>query len=76
MDSLVTAIVVCVALACISLIVLEVVRSVVDARRVRRTGIGGTQDVTIWGLGITAIFLLAAVILSVIWLALRWSGRA
>jgi|LSQX01.1.fsa_nt_gb hypothetical protein len=75
MDSLVTAIVICVALACLSLILLEVARSVVDARRVKATGIGGTQDVTIWGLAITAVFLLAAVVLGAIWLALRWSGR-
>ena len=74
LDPLTAATVTCVALAAVTLIGLEVVRSVVDARRKRATGIGGTQDIAIWGLVLTGIFLTAAIVLGVICLVMRFTG--
>ena len=56
------------ALALIAtLIGIEVVRSIVHARRERRTGIGGTQDIAMWGTMIGLALLVATVVSGVGW---------
>jgi len=60
------------ALAALALVGLEGVRSVVDARRRRATGAGGTGDITFWGLVIAAAFEIGAVACLVGWLVKRW----
>lgn len=53
------------------IIITEIVRSVVDRRRVLRDGIGGTQDVAIWGCLVLAIFNLGALVCLILWLVTR-----
>lgn len=45
-----------------TLIATEVARSLIHRRRERRDGIGGTQDVAMIGVGISAIFALASIV--------------
>ena len=47
---------------------LEIIRSVVDRRRRERDGIGGTQDIAIWGMLIGWIFIFAALFSGAMWL--------
>lgn len=48
-------------------LVMEAIRSYVDARRVKETGIGGTGDIAMWGL---LILTIEAVVTSlVLWFA-------
>lgn len=54
-----------------SIIITEIVRSVVDRRRVLRDGIGGTQDVAIWGRLVLAIFNLGALVCLILWFVTR-----
>lgn len=51
-------------------VVIEVVRSVVHTRRERREGIGGTQDIAMWG---TFISLGCALLAAVCWGVWYWS---
>ena len=51
-----------------SVVVTEILRSVVDRRRVHREGIGGTQDIAICGCVVLAVCNLGAVICLVMWL--------
>jgi hypothetical protein len=44
-------------LAFVSMVVTEIAREIVDGRRVRRTGVGGTQDINLIGLGISVLLL-------------------
>ena len=44
-----------------TLIATEVARSLIHRHRERRDGIGGTQDVAMIGVGISAIFALASI---------------
>jgi hypothetical protein len=46
----------------LSLIVTERVRDIVDARRVRERGIGGTQDVALWGLLVALVLVIASLV--------------
>ncbi len=61
-----------VALALVTLIGMEVIRSVVDARRKQATGVGGTQDIAMWGITMAGVFLFAAIVLAVAGVAMRW----
>jgi len=45
----------------------EIVRSIVDRRRVRRDGLGGTQDILLTGLAIVVVLLIAAGVNSILW---------
>lgn len=54
-----------------TLIITEVIRSFVDHHRVRVYGCGGTQDIALWGLLVTGIFELGAVISGSLWLWYR-----
>ena len=63
-----TATVLFVALGILSLLVTEIVRSVVDRRRRERDGLGGTQDIAIFGMVIGWLCILGAIICGVGWL--------
>lgn len=52
----------------VDLIGLEIVRSVVDRRRKERDGMGGTQDIAIWGVMIGWLLIIAALISGSLWL--------
>jgi hypothetical protein len=43
-----------------ALVATEILREVVNRRRVREHGIGGTQDIAFWGMLVASAFLLAA----------------
>ena len=47
----------------------SVVRSVVHRHRERVYGIGGTQDIAMWGMLVAWAFLIAAMVTGVIWLS-------
>ena len=49
----------------------NVVRGIVDARRVRREGLGGTQDIVMWGIGINLMLLIGAAACWGVWLTNR-----
>ena len=51
--------------AVLALVVTEILRSVVHARRKRADGLGGTQDIAMWGTLICAAFLIAALLFAV-----------
>jgi len=55
-------------LAMMTWIATEVVRSVYDKKRVRETGIGGTQDIWLIGISCTLIWICLAVISGVVWI--------
>ena len=40
----------------------QVLRGVVDARRVRETGLGGTQDIAMWATGIGCLLTIATAV--------------
>ncbi len=63
-----TATVLFVALGIMSLLVTEIVRSIVDRRRRERDGLGGTQDIAICGMVIGWLCILGAIICGVGWL--------
>ena len=63
-----TASVLFVALGIMSLLVTEIVRSIVDRRRRERDGLGGTQDIAICGMVIGWLCILGAIICGVGWL--------
>ena len=46
----------------------EMVRSVVHRHRERVRGIGGTQDIMMWGMVVAWLFLIAAMVTGGIWL--------
>lgn len=54
-----------------TLIVTEVLRSVVHGIRQRRDGYGGTQDIAMWGTFVAWFFLIAAIACGVVWLFAR-----
>ena len=51
------------------LVAIEFIRSAVHRHRERRYGIGGTQDVAMWGTFITIALWFCAAACAVIWLA-------
>lgn len=67
LDPLAAAATICTALAAVRLVAIEVLRSIVNVRRRRATGVGGTGDITFWGLVITGVFLAGAVVTGVAW---------
>lgn len=52
----------------VDMIGLEIVRSIVDRRQKERDGLGGTQDIAIWGVLIGYVFIVAAFISGMFWL--------
>jgi len=72
LDPLATASVTFTALAWATMLGMELVRSAVDARRRRATGVGGTQDIVIGGLVITGILLAGALATGIAWAVARW----
>lgn len=60
-DPLLTAAAVFTALMAVALIGTEVLRAIVHARR-KRAGGGGTQDIAMWGVIVSAVFAAGAVI--------------
>jgi hypothetical protein len=58
---------VCVGLAILSPIVTEVVRSIVHRRRERRDGLGGTQDVALWGTAVGLAGFVGAALSALMW---------
>lgn len=70
-DPFLTAAAVFTALMAMALIGTEVLRAVVQARRERAgMGMAGTQDIALWGVIVSAVFAVGAVI-SLIALAVR-----
>ena len=51
------------ALLVASRIAIEFLRGRIDARRVRETGIGGTQDIGLWGMLVTLVLIVITVTL-------------
>jgi hypothetical protein len=60
-----------VAAAVLSVVLMEVLRSVVHARRKSKDGLGGTQDIAMWGTLIGYLLLLGAGICGLVWLFTR-----
>ena len=57
-----------VARGILSLVVTEVLRSIVDRKRRDRDGLGGTQDIAIWGMMIGWLCALSAIVCGAGWL--------
>lgn len=55
-------------LGILSLIITEILRSVVDRKRLERDGLGGTQDIAIGGMIVGWLFAIAAIICGLGWL--------
>ena len=54
--------------AIFEMISVEVLRSIVHRRRKRRDGLGGTQDIAMWGTLIGWVLIMAALVCAAIWL--------
>lgn len=63
-----TATVLFVALGILSLVVTEVLRSIVDRKRRERDGLGGTQDIAICGMVIGWCCIVGAIVCGTVWL--------
>ena len=63
------------SLAVITRIATEILRSVYNTKRVRETGIGGTQDIAMIGIALTVLWILLAIIFGLIWIG-RLQHRA
>lgn len=61
-----------VVLGILSLIITEILRSVVDRKRLERDGLGGTQDIAIGGMIVGWLFAIAAAICGLGWLIQRF----
>ena len=59
------------ASAVLSMVLTEVLRSVVHARRKSKDGLGGTQDIAMWGTFIGCVLLLGSAICGLGWLFTR-----
>jgi hypothetical protein len=60
------------ALACVAApIVTEVVRSVVHRRREQRDGLGGTQDIAMWGTLVGFFLFASTVVCGIAWVVTR-----
>ena len=62
------ATVIFVVLGILSLVVTEVLRSIVDRKRRNRDGLGGTQDIAFWGMMIGWLCVLSAIVCGAGWL--------
>lgn len=60
-----------VALSIVSPVVTDILRSVIHRRRERREGIGGTQDIAMWGMLVGFGCMLAAGICGLGWYLTR-----
>ena len=58
----------CVVLGILSIVVTEILRSVVDRKRLERDGLGGTQDIAIYGMIVGWLFAIGAIICGLGWL--------
>ncbi|MDX1929752.1 MAG: hypothetical protein SFV81_24715 [Pirellulaceae bacterium] len=61
-------------LGILSLIVTEIIRSVVDRKRVERDGLGGTQDIAIGGIIASGLCAIGAIICGLGWLIQYFNG--
>jgi hypothetical protein len=66
-----TAVIVLVVAAILELIAVEILRSVIHRRRERRDGIGGTQDIAMWGTLIGWLLIIGAGTCGMIWILNR-----
>jgi hypothetical protein len=57
-----------VVLGTLSLIITEILRSVVDRKRLERDGLGGTQDIAIGGMIVCGLCVVGAIICGLGWL--------
>lgn len=57
-----------VVLGILSLIITEILRSVVDRKRLERDGLGGTQDIAIGGMIVCGLGLVGAIASGLGWL--------
>lgn len=57
--------------AILELFAVEVLRSIIDRRRQQESGLGGTQDIAMWGTLLGWLFCIAAILCGVIWLLQR-----
>jgi len=55
-------------MAILEMIAVEVLRSIIHRRRERQEGLGGTQDIAMWGTLIGWLTIIAALISGLIWL--------
>lgn len=51
-----------------SIVVTEILRSVVDRKRFLRDGMGGTQDIAFWGCVVLCVCNLGGIVCLVMWL--------
>ena len=51
----------------VSMIVTEIIRSIVHRRREKRYGLGGTQDIAMWGTLVTIVLQISAIACALIW---------
>lgn len=63
-----TATVACAIAGITSLLLTDILREVIDRRRRRRDGIGGTQDIAIGGIVVGYLFVLGTIISGSLWL--------
>ena len=56
----------------VALVVTEIIRSIVDRKRKEKNGVGGTQDIAIWGVLIGYLLMLGALVCGSFWLFNRW----
>ena len=66
-----TATMILVTCAVLSAVLTEVLRSVVHARRKSKDGLGGTQDIAMWGTLLGYLLLLGAGVCGLAWLFTR-----
>lgn len=52
--------------AVLSMVATEILRAVIHARRKSKDGLGGTQDIAMWGTVVCGLLLVAAVVTGVI----------
>ncbi|PAY16688.1 hypothetical protein CKO51_25715 [Rhodopirellula sp. SM50] len=52
----------------VDLTAVEILRSIVDRKRREATGIGGTQDIAIWGTLIGVVLVIAIVVCGTLWI--------
>ena len=52
-------------------IVIEVVRSIVHRRRAQRDGLGGTQDIALWGSLVGFLLVAVTIVCGIAWLVTR-----
>lgn len=51
----------------LELIAVELLRSIIHRKRERRDGLGGTQDIAMWGTAIGWLLLIAGLVCGVLW---------